>query len=199
LALSGTITGSARCRKLGDETGSTDMRFNSEDSDLPATYVLWGLNLVAAIIVIMAFGDLYVVSGAPSAMATFDYNSRPNAPRSANQPAGVDQDLFTVRASPGRRPCEEVEDGSPDSWHARPWGGQPILFFPSRRFEAAGLKEGIRDHGHQGGSVQPGPGSAFEVVKAKLLLELLMRLLANPSGFDRGGERLEARAGRFDT
>ena len=36
----------------------------------------------------------------------------------------------------------------------------------------------------------------FEVVEAKLLLELLMRLLTDPSGFDRGGEHLEARIGR---
>jgi hypothetical protein len=33
------------------------------------------------------------------------------------------------------------------------------------------------------------------VIEAKLLLELLMRLLANPPGFDRGGELLEARIG----
>ena len=74
-------------------------------------------------------------------------------------------------------------------------GGPPILFFPSRCLEAAGLKECIGDHGHQGVSVQPGPGSAFEVVEAELLLELLMRLLTDPSGFDRGGEHLEARIG----
>jgi len=37
------------------------------------------------------------------------------------------------------------------------------------------------------------------VVEAKLLLELLMRLLTDPSGFDRGGEHLEARiAGKFE-
>jgi len=34
------------------------------------------------------------------------------------------------------------------------------------------------------------------VIEAKLLLELLMRLLTDPSGFDRGGEHLEARIGR---
>jgi hypothetical protein len=34
------------------------------------------------------------------------------------------------------------------------------------------------------------------MVKAKLFLELLMRLLTDPSGFDRGGEHLEARIGR---
>jgi len=32
-------------------------------------------------------------------------------------------------------------------------GGPPILFFPSRRFEAAGLEECVGDHGHQGVSM----------------------------------------------
>ena len=50
-------------------------------------------------------------------------------------------------------------------------GGPPILFFPSRCFEAAGLEEGIGDHRHERVAVQAMPGSAFEVVKAKLLLE----------------------------
>ena len=74
-------------------------------------------------------------------------------------------------------------------------GGPPRLFFSSRCFEAAGLAEGVGDHGHQGVSVYPGPRSTFEVVEAELLLELLMRLLTTPSGFDRGGEHLEARIG----
>jgi len=34
------------------------------------------------------------------------------------------------------------------------------------------------------------------MVEAEFLLELLMRLLTDPSGFDRGGEHLEARIGR---
>jgi hypothetical protein len=33
-------------------------------------------------------------------------------------------------------------------------------------------------------SMQPCPGSAFEVVKPKLLLELLVCLFIDPSGFD---------------
>lgn len=75
-------------------------------------------------------------------------------------------------------------------------GGPPTLFFPSRCFEAAGLEERVGDHRHQRVSVQTGPGSTFEVVEAEFLLELLMRLLTDPSGFDRGGERFEARVGR---
>ena len=43
--------------------------------------------------------------------------------------------------------------------------------------------------------MQTGPRSTFEVVEAEFLLELLMRLLTDPSGFDRGGKRFEARIG----
>jgi len=74
-------------------------------------------------------------------------------------------------------------------------GGPPTLFFPSRCFEAAGLEKGVSDHRHQGMSMQASPRSAFEMIEAEFLLELLMSLFANPSGFDRGGERFEARIG----
>ena len=50
-------------------------------------------------------------------------------------------------------------------------GGPEILFFPSRCFEAAGLEEGVGDHRHQRVSMKSGPGSTFEVVEPKLLLE----------------------------
>lgn len=70
-------------------------------------------------------------------------------------------------------------------------GGPGILFFPPRCFEAAGLQEGVGDHRHQGVSVQARPGPALEMVEPEFLLELLMRLFADPSGFDGGGERLE--------
>src|SRR5215217_3635432 len=39
--------------------------------------------------------------------------------------------------------------------------------------------------------MQPGPGAPFEVVEPQFLLELLMRLLANPSCLEGGGERLQ--------
>ena len=74
-------------------------------------------------------------------------------------------------------------------------GGPGTLFFPSRGLEAAGLQEGAGDHRHQGVSVKAGPGPALEVVEAKLVLELLMRLFATPSGLDGSGERLEAGVG----
>ena len=74
-------------------------------------------------------------------------------------------------------------------------GGPPIFFFRPAALRRRDLKEGIGDHGHQSVSVQPEPGSAFEVVEAKFFLQLLMRLFADPSGFDRGGKGLEADIG----
>ena len=66
---------------------------------------------------------------------------------------GVGEEFLTVGASPGWRPCEEVEDGLPDGRHARLWWWSSNSFFPSRCFEAAGLQESVSDHGHQGVSV----------------------------------------------
>src|ERR1700733_11674976 len=61
---------------------------------------------------------------------------------------------------------------------------------------AAALQVGVGDHRHERVAMQAMPGSAFEVVEAKFFLELLVGLLADPSGLDRGGERLEAGVGR---
>ena len=69
-------------------------------------------------------------------------------------------------------------------------------FFSACSFETTGLKKGASNHRHQGVSMQADPGSAFEMIEAKFFLELLMRLFTNPSGFDRGGERFQARVGR---
>ena len=44
--------------------------------------------------------------------------------------------------------------------------------------------------------MKPRPGSAFEVVEAKFLLELLMSLLTDPSGLDRGRELSKRGLGR---
>src|ERR1700691_2122230 len=74
-----------------------------------------------------------------------------------------------------------------------PWR---ILFSPARLGEAAALQVGVGDHRHERVAVQAMPGSAFEVVEAKFFLELLVGLLADPSGLDRGGERLEGGVGR---
>ena len=79
-------------------------------------------------------------------------------------------------------------------------GGGPdlarlILFSPLRLSEAVGLKEEEGDHGHERMPIEPLPGSPLEVVEAKLLLHLLMRLLADPSRLDRAGQALEWRVG----
>jgi hypothetical protein len=67
-------------------------------------------------------------------------------------------------------------------------GGPWILFFPPHFFEATLLKEGEGDHCHECMTVKALPGSPFEVVKAKFLLQLLMGLLANPSCLDGGSQ-----------
>ena len=48
------------------------------------------------------------------------------------------------------------------------------------------LQEGVSDHRHQRMAVKPLPASTLEVVKADLLFELLMRLLADPARLDGG-------------
>ena len=52
------------------------------------------------------------------------------------------------------------------------------------------LQVGEGNQRHQRMPVQARPGSALEVVEPKLLLELLMRLLANPARLDDGREPL---------
>ena len=42
---------------------------------------------------------------------------------------GVAEEFFTVRASQGWRPCEDVEDGLPYGGHARLWRRSPDSFF----------------------------------------------------------------------
>ena len=67
------------------------------------------------------------------------------------------------------------------------WGGGPaILFFPFGCCQAAVLQEGVGDHRHQRMAVKPLPASTLEVIKADLLFELLMRLLADPACLDGG-------------
>jgi hypothetical protein len=54
--------------------------------------------------------------------------------------------------------------------------------------EAAVLEIGEGDAGHQRVSVQPRPGAPLEMVETEFLLELLMRLLADPACLDRAGQ-----------
>lgn len=66
-----------------------------------------------------------------------------------------------------------------------------ILFFPVRFGEATALQIGVGDHCHQRVTMQAMPGSALEVIETQFVLELLMRLLANPTRLDCGGELVE--------
>ena len=50
------------------------------------------------------------------------------------------------------------------------------------------LEEGISDHCHESMTVKTLPGSSLEVVEAEFLFQLLMRLLADPSRLDGGGQ-----------
>jgi hypothetical protein len=63
-----------------------------------------------------------------------------------------------------------------------------ILFSPPRSFEATELEEGEGEHRHERMAVKPLPGSPFEVVEPKLLFQLLMGLLANPTCLDGGSQ-----------
>ena len=55
--------------------------------------------------------------------------------------------------------------------------------------EAEVLQPGEGHAGHQRVPVQASPGPALEVAQAQFLLELLMRLLADPARLDGGGQR----------
>jgi hypothetical protein len=70
-------------------------------------------------------------------------------------------------------------------------GPLAILFSPARLGETATLQVGIGDHCHQGVTMKAMPGAALEMIEAEFFLELLVRLFANPTRLDRGGERLE--------
>ena len=48
------------------------------------------------------------------------------------------------------------------------------------------LKEGVSDHCHERVSVKAVPGSTLEVIETEFFLQLLVRLLANPSRLDGG-------------
>jgi hypothetical protein len=48
------------------------------------------------------------------------------------------------------------------------------------------LQEGVGDHAHQSVAMKTSPGSPLEVIEAKFLFQLLMRLFANPPCLDGG-------------
>ena len=90
---------------------------------------------------------------------------------------------------------EEIKNGLPDGWQARLRRRSPDFFFPTRGLEAAGLKEGIGDHGHKACRCSPNQDRPSKWSRPKFLLHLLMRLFAYRSGFDRGGKGPEADVG----
>jgi hypothetical protein len=63
------------------------------------------------------------------------------------------------------------------------------FFFPTRGGEVAMLEEGATDHSHEGVTMKTAPGLPLEVVEAEFLLELLIRLLADPARLDGCAER----------
>jgi len=63
-------------------------------------------------------------------------------------------------------------------------GGGPDILFPSRGGKPARLQNSIGNHRHQGVTVRPDPRAGFEVIQAKFLFQLLVRLLADPARFD---------------
>src|SRR4051812_41741291 len=82
-------------------------------------------------------------------------------------------------------------------------GGGPrkggLIFPPPRPTvfgEAQVLQVGEGDAGHQSVPMQPGPGPPLEMAEPEFLLELLVRLLADPARLDGRGERLQRCAGR---
>ena len=48
------------------------------------------------------------------------------------------------------------------------------------------LEEGVSDHRHERVTMEALPGSALEVIETEFFLQLLVRLLANPSRLDGG-------------
>src|SRR3954453_13609334 len=72
-------------------------------------------------------------------------------------------------------------------------GGGAGLFFPPPQ---GGVEEGEGEPAQERVVVQPAPGAALEVVEAELLLELLVRLLAQPARLDGRRQLLEGRVRR---
>jgi len=88
-----------------------------------------------------------------------------------------------------------VEDGLPDRGQARLRRRAGDSFFPPRCLETAGLEEGVGDHSHECVSVQAAPGAHLAVIEAASFLDLLMRLLADPSCLDGSAELSHRRVG----
>ena len=59
------------------------------------------------------------------------------------------------------------------------------------------LEEGVSDHRHERVTMKTLPGPPFELVEAKFLFQLLMGLLAGPSGLDCGSQVAQVHLGWF--
>jgi hypothetical protein len=84
-----------------------------------------------------------------------------------------------------------IKDGLPDCGEARLWRRSCDSFFPYRLSETTGLQKGICDHLHEGMAMETCLGTTFKIVEAKLFLELLRCLLADPARLDGAGELLD--------
>ena len=73
----------------------------------------------------------------------------------------------------------------------------PVYFLLGKHWPASALQTAKRNHGLQSMMVQPYPGSAFVVVQAEFILEVLMRLFAHPAGLDHTYQRLARHASRM--
>ena len=77
-------------------------------------------------------------------------------------------------------------------------GGGPGALAPAQLFppEPEVLEEGERELAQERVVMEPTPAPALEVAQPQLALELLVRLLADPTGLDQAGQGLERRVGR---
>jgi len=100
---------------------------------------------------------------------------------------GLKDLLSTIEGLLRRRSKDEINDGVTYGGHG--WlRRRPVdSFFPPRVVEAAMLQEGVSNHCHQDMAMKTLPRSPFEVIKSELLLQLLMRLLTNPSWLNGSG------------
>jgi hypothetical protein len=73
-----------------------------------------------------------------------------------------------------------VEDGLADRRQAGLGWWVWRCFFPHRRLEAAGLQKRVGHHAEQGVAMQPDPGTAFEMIEAQFLLQLLKEARLRP-------------------
>ena len=77
-------------------------------------------------------------------------------------------------------------------------GGGPavFLFSPLGGVQPQMLQEQIRDQGQQCMPMQPAPRPTLEVIQPEFFFQLLVRLFADPTRLDEGGQLLQRRVRR---